>query len=123
MSIVFGSVWPIFAGVGLGLAGLLAFAVYRRKSSREMVEVEIPSPHDPTGIDRTKANLRKKGFAFDPYRPKGKGLPLSQADLRKDEELLMVERKGRRHLFLAKEMAYHHLAQYELAGEPYMVSF
>jgi len=38
-------------------------------------------------------------------------------------ELIAFERGGMHRAFLAREMAYHHVAQGELAGEPYLVSF
>ena len=43
--------------------------------------------------------------------------------LRDDEELLLFERGGQTRALLLREMAYHHVAQGELAGEPYLVTF
>lgn len=39
------------------------------------------------------------------------------------EELLVIERNGERLAFSVKQMAYHHVAQGNLAGQPYLVNF
>ena len=39
------------------------------------------------------------------------------------DELLIVERSGHYLAFSVYQMAYHHVAQGELAGEPYLVNF
>lgn len=71
--------------------------------------------------DKTK--LLKIGFFFKPFAVPPHGLPLKQANLYPDEELIVIERVGEHRALLAREMAYHHVAQGELAGEPYLVSF
>ncbi len=43
--------------------------------------------------------------------------------LAKDEMVLVFERGGERRGLLARQMGYHHVAQGELAGEPYVVTF
>jgi hypothetical protein len=50
-------------------------------------------------------------------------MPLSGLSLHPDLELLTINRAGLTQAFVAREMAYHHVAQGELRGEPYMVSF
>ncbi len=74
-------------------------------------------------VDRSAARLRRQSFVFVPFRPTGPGTPLADADLPDDEELLVVERAGERLGFVMRQMAYHHVAQGELAGKPYLVTF
>lgn len=73
--------------------------------------------------DRSRAKLGKK-FVFTPYRPQDEGTPLSELPkLRDDEELMIFERGGQSRALLLRQMSYHHVAQGELAGEPYLVTF
>lgn len=75
-------------------------------------------------VDRSRAKIKRSGFQFSPLRPaEGAGQPLSTARLRDDEELIVFERGTERRALVIREMAYHHLAQGTLAGEPYLVSF
>jgi hypothetical protein len=69
------------------------------------------------------ARLLKIGFFFKPFAVPLRGVPLPQTGLPSDEELIVLARKGTSRALLAREMAYHHVAQGELAGEPYLVSF
>ena len=48
---------------------------------------------------------------------------LVSAGLDPKEALIIVERGGARRALSLRQMAFHHLAQGELAGEPYAVSF
>ncbi len=48
---------------------------------------------------------------------------LSRARLPDDERLLLFERNGERRALLTRQMVYHHVAQGELAGKPYLVTF
>lgn len=48
------------------------------------------------------------------------GGPVAVAD---DDVVLVLERGGHRRGLLARQMGYHHVAQGELAGEPYLVTF
>ena len=74
-------------------------------------------------IDRSRAFIKKKGFQFQPFRPPAeRGIPLRDARLAADQELLVFERNGQRRVLIMREMAYHHVAQGVLAGEPYLVS-
>lgn len=72
-------------------------------------------------IDRSKAFVKKK-FQFAPFLPKN-AVPLGSANLRPDEDLLVFERGGKRYALILRQMAYHHVAQGTLNGEPYLVSF
>ncbi len=75
-------------------------------------------------INRTKINVQKKGFEFTPFRPTAEHeLPLAQAGLKPEIELITFERNGERRALIATEMHYHHVCQGELAGEPYLVTF
>ncbi len=68
--------------------------------------------------------LSYKGFAFEPFVvPTGAGVPLASLGLAPDMELIVFSRSGEFRALIAREMAYHHVAQGELAGEPYLVSF
>ena len=69
------------------------------------------------------SNLLKIGFFFKPFVVPSHGLSLAQTNLHPDEELIVFERDGMKRALLAPEMAYHHVAQGELAGEPYLISF
>ncbi len=52
-------------------------------------------------IDRSKINIVKKGFRFEPFRPTSKHeLPLATAKLKGDTELLAFERGGQRRAVL-----------------------
>ena len=75
-------------------------------------------------IDRSKINIAKKGFRFEPFRPTTKHESLlGNANLKGDTELLAFERGGQRRAVLGTEIAYHHSVQGELAGEPYLVTY
>jgi hypothetical protein len=43
--------------------------------------------------------------------------------IRRDDEILIVERHGQRLAFSVFQFAYHHIAQGELADHPYLVAF
>lgn len=61
--------------------------------------------------------------AFPRFDVPDRGEPLRAASLDDDELLLVVERGGARRALTVRELAYHHVAQGELAGEPYVVAF
>ena len=73
--------------------------------------------------DRKFLPLSWKGFAFEPFQIPAQGVSLSKLNLPSDLELIIVTRNGSTRALVAREMAYHHVAQGELNGEPYMVSF
>jgi hypothetical protein len=70
-----------------------------------------------------EAKLFKIGFFFKPFIVPVKGQSLSEASLHSGEELIVIERNREYRALLAREMAYHHVAQGEMAGEPYLVTF
>jgi len=69
-----------------------------------------------------QANLRGADF-FPRFNPPKQGEPLSKAGLSDDVELIVIERCGEHRGFVMRELAHPHMAQGELAGEPYLVSF
>lgn len=73
--------------------------------------------------DRRFLPLSWKGFAFEPFQVPDEGMLLSSLNLAADLELLTVTRAGATRALVAREMAYHHVAQGTLHGEPYLVSF
>ncbi len=73
-------------------------------------------------LDPAKALLKEPDF-FQRFRVPERGGLLKEAQLKPDELLLLIERGSKRRAFLARQLAYHHVAQGELAGEPYLVAF
>jgi hypothetical protein len=69
------------------------------------------------------SKLIKIGFFFKPFSVPSHGLSLAETNLHPYEELIVFERGGMKRALLAREMTYHHVAQGELAGEPYLISF
>lgn len=67
--------------------------------------------------------LSLNGFAFEPFQVPATGVSLSSLNLPPDLELLLFTRNGFARALAAREMAYHHVAQGALGGEPYLVSF
>ncbi len=74
-------------------------------------------------IDRSNMKIRRRGFQFRPFRPAGDGDLLASAGLADDEELLVFRRGDQHRALIMRQMVYHHVAQGELAGEPYLVTF
>lgn len=75
-----------------------------------------------SSFDSTRAQLNDPDL-FERYRVPDRGERLANAGLADDTDLMMVERAGVTRALLVHQLSYHHLAQGELAGEPYMVSF
>ena len=76
-----------------------------------------------TEIDRSKTQVKKSGCQFEPFEVPRKGKRLSDLKLSGDLELIRVERNGEQRLLVVREMAYHHVAQGELSGEPFLANF
>ncbi|MFQ5703656.1 MAG: hypothetical protein ACE5HT_06510 [Gemmatimonadales bacterium] len=76
------------------------------------------------GFDIDRARLG--GGRFEPFQVE-ETLPLRDAlgsgRVEKDTPILVLERKQGRLALVTSQMAYHHIAQGEMAGEPWMVSF
>ena len=73
-------------------------------------------------FDASRATL-KGPDCFQRFNIDSEGIALSKARLPDNEQLLLFERNDQRRALLTRQMVYHHLAQGELAGLPYMVSF
>lgn len=48
---------------------------------------------------------------------------LAEIPLPGNEQLIVFERSGKKRALLVRQMAYHHVAQGELAGEPFLIAF
>lgn len=73
-------------------------------------------------FDAKRAFLRGPDL-FRRFRVPARNDVLVRAGLPPDEPLLVAERGGERLAFLVAELAYHHVAQGELAGLPFLVTF
>lgn len=67
--------------------------------------------------------LLKQPNLFQRFDVTDSGVPLKKAGLPSSANLLVFERRGERRALWVQEMAYHHAAQGELAGEPYLITF
>ncbi len=61
--------------------------------------------------------------AFYPTTTERLADALKSRDVREDTGVLVVEVAGRRLALVTRQMAYHHVAQGEMAGEPWLVTF
>jgi hypothetical protein len=73
-------------------------------------------------FDASRARLHGPGN-FPRFDVPSEGIPLARAGLGGSEDLMVVRRGGEARALTVKQMHWHHLAQGELAGEPYLVSF
>jgi len=69
-----------------------------------------------------RATLQKPD-TFLRYRVSGDGTPLKSAKLKPKEQLLIFQRGDQRAALSKRQMIYHHVAQGELAAEPYVITF
>ncbi len=77
------------------------------------------------GFDPDRAILSDERM-FDPFRPTTTESLANARDEGKvtdDTPLLVLERGGKHLSLLTMQMSYHHVAQGEFGGEPWMVSF
>ncbi|GGE07412.1 hypothetical protein GCM10011571_05840 [Marinithermofilum abyssi] len=79
-----------------------------------------------TEFDAARARLEKKDL-FRRFKVKGEGEPLEQvlADgkMKEQDEILVMERGGRRLAFSVAQIDFHHVAEGELDGQPYMIAY
>ncbi len=73
-------------------------------------------------FELSRATLKGKPI-FEPFAVPELGTALGAAHLKPEEALLLMERKDAVKTFLLKQMVYHHIAQGEVKGEPYLISF
>ena len=77
------------------------------------------------GFDVNRAMLRD-GSRFTPFLVEETQLlreALEQGVVNDDTPILVLERGGQRLALITREMMFHHVAQGDMAGEPWMVSF
>ncbi|MCB9797313.1 MAG: hypothetical protein H6741_31880 [Alphaproteobacteria bacterium] len=67
--------------------------------------------------------FHRRRFTFPPFKVEGEGTPLSGLPLADHEELLVFSCGGEERGLNMVQMAYHHVAQGELRGIPYLVVF
>lgn len=108
----------------LSIAGLLAAA--SPAAAQRMTAVE-PDPDMPVkaGFDTGRAIFWAEPN-FVPLRdPEWRPLrdALRSGDVSDETTVLTFEAGGETLVLVSSQMAYHHVAQGELAGEPWMVSF
>jgi hypothetical protein len=76
-------------------------------------------------FDLSRAQLWKKD-RFQRFVVKGSELlsiAVKEKKIGEDDQILIVERNGERLAFAIFQIAYHHVAQGELTGHPYLVNF
>ncbi|MCA9655819.1 MAG: hypothetical protein H6712_35390 [Myxococcales bacterium] len=88
-----------------------------------------PEPYvTKTGMVVDPARLKRNGetLMFTPFRVEGTQ-PLTQAlesgEVAEEADLLISVREGRALALLRSQMAYHHVAQGTVRGEPWLVFF
>ena len=97
--------------------GLLAVAV--SGGAGELVAAQGPE----FDIDRARVGA---GSRFEPFRvsqTQSLRQALAAGVVVSDTRLLVMEHAAGRLALLTDQMAYHHVAQGDIAGEPWMVSF
>jgi len=73
-------------------------------------------------FDRQRALLKGPDL-FSRFVVPRTATALSAIHLPHQEQLLMFERREEKRALLVRQMAYHHVAQGELAGEPFLIAF
>lgn len=73
-------------------------------------------------FDAGRAKLQDPDV-FPRLTVEGDGTPLREMKFDPADYLIAFERGGERRALRADAMAYHHVAQGTLAGEPYLVAF
>jgi len=76
----------------------------------------------PVAFDVTRARCHGPD-RFPRFCVRRAGTPLAEAGLPAATPLLVFERGGERRALLVRQMTWHHVAQGELAGQPYVVVF
>jgi len=73
-------------------------------------------------FDASRAWLKQPDM-FWRFRVGDRAERIEKAGLDHNERLLVFERNGERRALLIRQMVYHHVAEGELAGEPFVVTF
>ncbi len=94
-------------------------------TSRKTYQQTNQSRKAMTEFDASRATLRNKDM-FQPFYVKATR-PLREAlasgNVREDTPVLVMEGHAGTLALLTQQMSYHHIAQGEMAGEPWLVSF
>lgn len=77
---------------------------------------------DSSTFDLSRASLGGPD-RFQRFLPGDRSEPLASTKLAPETLLIVLERQGQRRALLVSDMIYHHVAEGELAGEPWVVSF
>lgn len=78
-----------------------------------------------TQFDAERAILKTEDM-FKPFnvsKTQHLGTALANRHINEDTEILLLNHPDEQIAFIKSEMAYHHVAQGHIAGEPYLVSF
>ena len=113
--------WSILGASGLALAMLAPGIVAQRF---DMVE---PDPNQPVkeGFDTDRAMFFSSPN-FVPFRdPEFQSLrnAMLEGELEDDTPVVVFEAGGQTLVLVTEQMAYHHVAQGNMRGEPWMVTF
>lgn len=73
-------------------------------------------------FDVSRAVLQRPDW-FERFRVNGDGFPLRDAKLEPETQLIVVQRGETRRAFLRYQLVYHHVAQGEWDGEPFVITF
>lgn len=73
-------------------------------------------------FDASRARLYGPDW-FPRFRVAGEAERLADAGLEPTTQIVVADRGDERLAFLVEQMAYHHVAQGRLAGEPFVVAF
>jgi len=73
-------------------------------------------------FDSRRAMLKDPDL-FARFIVPGTAHKLAELPIPGNEQLIVFERSGEKRALLVRQMAYHHVAQGELAGEPFLIAF
>ena len=107
------------------LARSIAGALFLTACLPLVGNAQVDSVPRVPGFDVNRAMIRD-GSRFTPFLVDKSQLlreALDQGVVDDDTPILVVERGGQRLALITREMTFHHVAQGEMAGEPWMVSF
>ncbi|MDT8369979.1 MAG: hypothetical protein RQ745_12300 [Longimicrobiales bacterium] len=116
--------------IPLTLLGAFLFTAGAPQLASAQLGMPPSIPVDPTmpvkeGFDVERAYLGRAPLFQPMYNPEW--IPLREARSRgavdDDTPILVFEAGGRTLALVSSQMSYHHVAQGEMAGEPWMVTF
>jgi hypothetical protein len=74
-------------------------------------------------VKRARLNTKDSFQRFEVRSSELAAKAVKGKKVRETDEILILQRNGHQLAFSVFQMAYHHIAQGELAGEPYLVAF